>query len=180
MKEKPPTSRRGIAYASVVFAVGISLFFATTKKGMILIQLIIGVGGPFSIGNATISPDENWLLVDVRLQSGDPHMKLGIFPSDKIGVPSGRFYSFRDVSFEGYITFIELDTATTERVSKVWHNDIQESDCRRLERVDAGRLVQCMSPGKPALVYDLDRLFVAVVSPPNGELVEHVLDVVGN
>jgi hypothetical protein len=144
--------------------------------GMLLVQSLIGVGGrPFSVGQATLPPSESWLLEDYRARSGEPHMKLGIFPGENAGLPSGRFYSFRDIARDGHVTFIEVDDATVARVGS---NDVvQHPDCHRLKGFGDRRLVQCISD-KQALVYDLDRVFVAAVSPADGELLEHVLDVV--
>lgn len=176
MKRDQPRSRKRLIGGAIVLIVGGLCFLAATSNGMLFIQALVGVGGrPFSVGDATLVPGEGWLLVDHRTRVGEPHMRLGLFPSKNAEVPSGRFYSFKDTSRAGHVTFMELDDVAITRFSR---NGLEQlANCHRLNAAGDRRLVQCVSNNQ-VLVYDLDRDFVVAVSPAETVLLEHVLAIV--
>ncbi len=102
-------------------------------------------------------------------------MKLGFIASrESGGLPEGRYYSFEDIDRPGRVTFIEIDDDTAARLVRT---DFMGLDCRRVADIVSRRLVQCLYDKQQVLVYDLDRAFVAGVSPVEGPLLDRVLAV---
>lgn len=162
--------------ALLVVVIGAMCFLAATSRGMLVMQSLIGFSKTFSVGQANLSKGDSWLLLDYRERSGDPHMKLGLVASrENADLPEGRYYSFEDIERSGHVTFIEIEDDAVARVGRV---DSGGRDCHRIDGSAGRRLVQCRPDKQQTLVYDLDRSFVAVVSPAEGQLLEHVLAVV--
>lgn len=161
--------------AFIVIVVGALCALVATSRGLLVVQSVVGSSETFSIGQATLSRSDGWLLLDYRARRGDPHMKLGFIASrESGGLPEGRYYSFEDIDRPGRVTFIEIDDDTAARLVRT---DFMGLDCRRVADIVSRRLVQCLYDKQQVLVYDLDRAFVAGVSPVEGPLLDRVLAV---
>lgn len=160
----------------LLLAIGALCALAATSRGTLIVQTMFETTKEFSIGRATLSKSDGWLLLDHRESSGAPHLKLGFIPSrENTNLPQGRYFSFEDVELKAQATFIEIDNDAAATVSS---HSAARLGCQSIKTTIDRRLVQCEPDNKQILIYDLDRLFVVGISPAQNQMVKRVLTVI--